>query len=77
MKQKMKIKSNKLIVGCLLCNKDIYVENNPKLGKFITCRNCESIYEIINIDPLMIDWPFDDDEEGYDDDGDDYYSDWS
>ena len=58
MKQKMKIKSNKLIVECLLCNKDIYVEDNPKLGKFITCRNCESVFEIINIDPVMIDWPY-------------------
>jgi hypothetical protein len=31
---------------------------NPTIGKFITCKNCESVYEIINIDPVMIDWPY-------------------
>lgn len=65
MKPQIKIKPKKLTVGCLLCSKDFYVEYNPKLGKFITCKNCETVFEIINIDPVMIDWPYYDDDEGF------------
>jgi hypothetical protein len=49
---------------------------NPTIGKFITCKNCESVYEIINIDPVMIDWPYYDDDDFFDDLDDDY-EDWS
>jgi|GEM_PF-3365508 hypothetical protein len=77
MTSQIRIKPKKLFVECLLCSKDIYVGNNPHAGKFITCKNCEMIFEIINIDPVLIDWPFYDDEEDFDDDMDDYYNDWS
>ena len=80
MRPKIRVKPKQATVECLLCNKDIYVGNNPILGKFITCKSCESVFEIINIDPVMIDWPYYEDDEGfYDDidDSDNFYSDWS
>ena len=56
------------LVKCLLCKKMIDIGNNYKVGKFITCKNCEMVYEIINIDPVMIDWPYyDADDDFYDD----------
>lgn len=58
MKSQYKIRQENIIVKCLLCNKIIDVGVNPIIGKFITCKNCESVYEIINIDPVMIDWPY-------------------
>lgn len=72
MKPQIKTKQNKMMVECLLCNKDIDVGDNPKVRKFITCKNCEMVYEIINIDPVLIDWPYYDDDEGFYDDIDDY-----
>ena len=71
MKLKIRVKPKKTVVECLLCDKDIYVGNYPNLGKFITCKSCESVFEIINIDPVMIDWPYDDDDESFYDDIDD------
>lgn len=71
MKPRMRIKPEKSTVECLLCNEVIYVGNNPILGKFITCKSCEMVFEIINTDPVMIDWPYYDDEESYYDDIDD------
>lgn len=68
MKSHTRVKPKKTTVECLLCDEDIYVGNNPNLGKFITCKSCESVFEIINTDPVMIDWPYDDDDESYYDD---------
>lgn len=74
MKTTISVKPKKTTVECLSCNKDIYIGNDPNLGKFITCKSCESVFEIINIDPLMIDWPYYDDGEFYDDyDDEDLY----
>ena len=58
MKSQFKTRQENIIVKCLLCNKFIDVGVNPTVGKFITCKNCESVYEIINVDPVMIDWPY-------------------
>jgi transcription elongation factor Elf1 len=49
-------------VKCLLCNQVLDLGVNFKVGKYITCKNCEMVYEIINIDPVMIDWPYYDDD---------------
>ena len=79
MKSHVSVKPKKTTIECLLCDKDIYVGYNPNPGKFITCKSCESVFEIINTDPVMIDWPYYDDDEGFydDDDTEDIYSDWS
>jgi transcription elongation factor Elf1 len=73
--QKIKTNHKDSIVKCLLCNKMIDLGLNYKVGKFITCKNCEMVYEIINIDPVMIDWPYYNDGDYYDDLED--YRDWS
>jgi transcription elongation factor Elf1 len=72
MKTQIKFNQKKMFVECLLCSENIDVSDNPKISKFITCKNCESIFEIITLDPVMIDWPYYDDE-GFDDDFDDDY----
>ncbi|UCD41078.1 MAG: hypothetical protein JSV69_10875 [Chloroflexota bacterium] len=62
MKSQIKTTHKDSIVKCLLCNSMINLGFNYKVGKFITCKNCEMVYEIINIDPVMIDWPYHDDD---------------
>ena len=46
------------------------VERFEKINKFVTCKNCENVFEIINLHPIMIDWPYYDDYD-YDDIDDD------
>ena len=68
MNYKMNPKSKKIMVECLNCNEDIYVGNNPRVGNFITCKRCDSVFEIIELDPVMVDWPYSDDDDDNDED---------
>lgn len=77
MKPQTKPRQNDTLVSCLLCNKVIDLGFNYKVGKFITCKNCEMVYEIINIDPVMIDWPYYDADDDFYDDIEKEYIDWS
>jgi transcription elongation factor Elf1 len=74
MKQKTKTRtrSRKLIVECLACADDVYVGLDPKIGSYIYCNNCDAEFQIIAIEPVLIDWP---DEDDYFDDVEGYYDD--
>ena len=64
--------SKKATVECLACDEDVYVGHNPKIGNYVICNSCDSEFQIIDLKPVMIDWPDDDDfvdeEEAYYDD---------
>jgi hypothetical protein len=72
MKQKTRTRSRKLIVECLACADDVYFGLDTKIGDYIYCNNCDAAFQIIDIEPVLIDWPDEDDyydeEEGYYDD---------
>ena len=72
MKQNGKNFSKKETVECLACDEDVYVGRNPKVGNFVTCHNCDATFQIIDVGPVLIDWPFDGDDEyeEYEDYGD-------
>ena len=76
MKQQTKTRL-KIEVDCLACGDDVYVGRDPKIGSYIYCNNCDAEFQIIDLDPVLIDWPEDDDyfddEEGYYDDLNDEY----
>ncbi len=57
---------------CLGCDNRISFRTPPKLGQKITCAECESELVVIDLDPIELDWPFEDEDEGYDDLDDDY-----
>lgn len=58
MKPQVKAKPKKVTVECLSCSEDIYVGRNPKVGSFVTCDNCDVEFEIIDLEPVMVDWPY-------------------
>jgi len=62
MKPRINTNQKSKVVECLLCYRDINIGVNPNISKFITCKNCEMVFEIINLDPIMIDWPYYDDD---------------
>jgi len=43
------------------------------MGSQVTCPECDAELEVVWLDPIELDWPFDD--EDYDDDDDYYYDD--
>jgi hypothetical protein len=72
MKNNTNTHAKKQIVECLACVEDIYVGRDPKIGGYIYCKSCDAEFMIIDIDPILIDWP---DEDDYYDDEEGYYDD--
>ena len=72
MKQKTRTRSKNEVVECLACEDDVFVGRNPKIGNFVVCHNCDAAFQIIDLKPVLIDWPdyddYTDDDEGYYDD---------
>lgn len=62
----------KLMVECLACEDNVFVGRNPIFGSYVTCNSCDAEFQIIDLNPVLIDWPenddYTDDEEGYYDD---------
>lgn len=56
---------------CISCGSEIKITGQPKMGMQVTCPDCDAGLEVVWLDPLELDWPFD--EEDYVDDDDDYY----
>ena len=59
------------ISKCPLCGEKIKVGNQPWLGQEFECPACEAILEVVTLDPVSLDYPYDDDgylEADYDED---------
>ena len=50
-------------VKCPLCSYSIEISNKPFHGQIIPCPGCDANLEVIRVQPLELDWPYDD--EGY------------
>jgi alpha-aminoadipate carrier protein LysW len=61
------------IVECISCGADIEIQDNlVVLGNMISCPHCDAELEVVWLDPLELDWPYeDDDEEDYYEEDDD------
>lgn len=44
---------------CPECGRQVVVER-PQLGQLLTCSRCRSDLEVINLEPLQLDWTMDD-----------------
>ena len=61
--------ANEILTRCIACNQKISLGASPRKWQIITCHNCGSELEIIQLKPPVLDWPLD----VYDEDDDDYY----
>lgn len=57
---------------CISCGHQIPIKGEVKMGMMITCSRCKAELEVVWLDPIELDWPFEDYDE---DDDDDYYDD--
>ena len=58
---------------CPACEAIVNVGPNPKMGQRVKCPSCRSQLEVTWLEPVELDWPYDEDD--YDDDYDDDYED--
>lgn len=49
-----------LIAYCPECDARIRFTNKPSIGQRLTCRECEQVLEVIGLQPLELDWAYDD-----------------
>jgi len=56
------------VAYCPECDSKISIKS-PKLGKIIACRACDTKLEVVDLNPLELDWAFEDsdDMDGMDD----------
>ena len=47
---------------CPACSGETYLIVNPKMGQAVRCSSCGAQLEVVWLDPVELDWPFDDDE---------------
>ena len=55
-------------VECPSCGFKIFVGFNPRLGQHFKCQSCSSELEVVSLDPVELDWPYDEDEFDEDED---------
>lgn len=61
---------------CPSCGETMRLAEKPKLGEKITCPECGEVLEVVELNPVELDWAFDDDEYYDDYDDDDDYDDY-
>jgi len=47
-------------LNCLDCAEPIVLESLPLLGQKILCAHCQAALEVINLEPLELDWAYND-----------------
>ncbi|NLT72607.1 MAG: hypothetical protein GXX94_00225 [Chloroflexi bacterium] len=63
--------------ACPGCDQNIFLKPNYKLGDIVYCDNCEADLEIVSVNPLELDWPWEEDEseDEFDDESDEEWDD--
>lgn len=59
---------------CLSCDSKIEIGSKAKIGQFVYCEFCGADFEIIELNPIELDYAFVDDDLDYDDEDDTYDS---
>jgi alpha-aminoadipate carrier protein LysW len=57
------------IATCVECDEEIELSGRLQLGQMVLCDSCGARLEIVSVNPLEVDWAYEDDED--DDDWDD------
>ena len=57
-----------LVAKCPLCGEKVKVGTKPWIGQEVGCPACDAVLEVVGLNPVSLDWPYDD--EGYDDEAD-------
>lgn len=67
-----------LTAYCPDCDSEIYFSKRPALGQTVICKECNAHLEVVETDPIELDWALEEEELDdefeyeYDDDDDDF-----
>ena len=51
--------NSKIRAKCPNCGEKTSLGESPRIGRFVSCRHCGVELEIISLDPIVLDWPYD------------------
>ncbi|MCB9419793.1 MAG: hypothetical protein H6667_08310 [Ardenticatenaceae bacterium] len=57
----------KLTAKCPDCRSVIEFMAMPRLDQTVVCENCEATLTVVNLNPIELDWAFDEESEEYED----------
>jgi lysine biosynthesis protein LysW len=43
---------------CLACGETIFIKKPVMIGQIVNCGYCRAQFEIVELDPLYLDWPY-------------------
>ena len=69
MTRKMK---KQIVARCVECESRIFFNTEPEIGAVTTCRECGTKLEVVELNPIELDWLYED----YDDDEIDNYDEY-
>ena len=58
------------IAYCPDCDGRITINPSPRVGKRLTCPHCDADLEIIAVDPVELDWVYEESDADWEDDED-------
>jgi hypothetical protein len=58
---------SQIMADCPSCGEGVIFIKPPVIGQFISCRYCDDRLEVIDLDPILLDWPLTEDDLDYDD----------
>ena len=53
---------------CIECDEEIEINGRPRLAQKVICPNCSAALEVASLNPLELDWAYEDDDDDWDDD---------
>ncbi len=48
---------------CPACDEDVRIGGRARIGQTMTCVHCGARLEVVEVEPIELDWAYDDDEE--------------
>ncbi|KAA3665189.1 MAG: hypothetical protein DWQ04_01855 [Chloroflexi bacterium] len=61
--------SQKLLALCIDCDKRIPFKKMPRLDETVVCPHCDAMLMVVELNPIELDWAYeDDDDDDFDDD---------
>lgn len=59
------------VIECLDCGSKFTLKGRIELGQEITCPDCEAWMEVVSLDPIEVDWIYEEPEDDEDEQQDD------
>ena len=57
---------------CPNCGSTVRLEQKPELESLVFCPECDETLEVVSVNPLRLDWAYDDEDDDYDEEYVDY-----